>query len=172
MLPHPWIRDIVRVFVAWRKDERRASATPTHHLSLLLPELLDRANRADSTPRTRDRNVSKEDHELITAAGRCVLANIETPLTLEGIARKLSVSRSYLHKRCRAALRISPGAFFRNIRIRQACTLLENSDASVKEIAAQTGFSSVYAFSRSFKQKTGQAPSAYRAAAMARRAPS
>lgn len=57
---------------------------------------------------------------------------------------------------------IREAQFQNSIRISRAQDLLSSSDLSVSEIAAQTGFDSVYYFSRHFKQSTGLTPKAYR----------
>ena len=52
--------------------------------------------------------------------------------------------------------------FHREIRIREACEMLENTDASVAEIASMLGFSTPALFSRVFAQMRGVSPRAYR----------
>ena len=51
---------------------------------------------------------------------------------------------------------------YRNLlRITRACSLLSSGECSVGEIALMLGFSSLYYFSRVFKQITGKSPTAY-----------
>ena len=52
--------------------------------------------------------------------------------------------------------------WYRNIRVKKAASLLEQTDRPVKEISYQLGFKNPYHFSRAFKQVLGQPPSHYR----------
>jgi AraC-like DNA-binding protein len=50
----------------------------------------------------------------------------------------------------------------RNTRIHRACGLLNGSDLGITEIADQCGFTSVYAFSRTFRKVVGKPPTRFR----------
>lgn len=56
----------------------------------------------------------------------------------------------------------SPQAFHTARRVEQACLLLHNSDASIKEIAERTGFCDRYHFSRVFARLRGISPALFR----------
>ena len=47
-------------------------------------------------------------------------------------------------------------------RINTACSLLLNTDLSVSDIAAQTGYDNFAYFSKAFRKHTGETPSSYR----------
>jgi transcriptional regulator GlxA family with amidase domain len=53
-------------------------------------------------------------------------------------------------------------AFYRDLRLAKARSLLEQSTLSITEIALATGFASSAHFSRSFRDKFAAAPSAQR----------
>jgi AraC-like DNA-binding protein len=57
---------------------------------------------------------------------------------------------------------ITPSDFIRNIRLRQACELLKNTDNDVTQIAYSIGFASQTHFSTAFKKFTGMTPTEYR----------
>ena len=48
------------------------------------------------------------------------------------------------------------------LKLNQAKSLLLGTDMPVKIIAFETGFESIYHFSKVFKEKTGSSPSQYR----------
>ena len=56
----------------------------------------------------------------------------------------------------------TPHEYISKIRIDHAAELLEDTNLSVSEIAARTGFTSQSYFCDAFKKKTGTPPSRYR----------
>lgn len=56
----------------------------------------------------------------------------------------------------------SPQAYYRSLRLNQACAMLQNSRKSIDEIAGACGFCDRYHFSRAFKQARGLGPAAFR----------
>jgi AraC-like DNA-binding protein len=57
---------------------------------------------------------------------------------------------------------MTPYQYYMQLKIKKAAELLEQKDASIKEVAYSLGFEDQYYFSRFFKKKTGVAPSAWR----------
>mgnify|MGYP001106609917 CR=1 FL=1 len=55
-----------------------------------------------------------------------------------------------------------PQQYYREKRIERACWLLNNSKASIEQIANETGFVDRYHFSKVFKTSTGETPASYR----------
>jgi len=56
---------------------------------------------------------------------------------------------------------ISPKRYLTDLRIKQACMLLENSSLSVSAIANSVGFENSLYFSKAFKKAKGISPSQY-----------
>ena len=72
----------------------------------------------------------------------------------------ISVSRfNHLFKEC---IGISPYSYYVNIRINNACALLEHTDLKIKDIAEKCGYEDAFYFARVFKKNIGQTPSEYR----------
>lgn len=87
---------------------------------------------------------------------------MRTPSVEEAAAQAgLSVSR--LRVLFKQATGLSPKQFQLEARIHRAETLLAESTLAVNQIADQTGFESVYHFSRQFKRMRGVSPAKYRA---------
>ena len=86
--------------------------------------------------------------------------NSEGELTLDHIAELFSYSKSYLD-RCFVREYGIPIMKYRNMR-RMARAKLLLGNHSVGEVAEMLGFSSIYAFSRAFRDHVGMSPTAYR----------
>ncbi|HHY58568.1 MAG TPA: helix-turn-helix transcriptional regulator, partial [Chloroflexi bacterium] len=56
----------------------------------------------------------------------------------------------------------SPIAYFNQLKMQHACTLLTITGLSVKEVAHALGYADAYYFSRLFKQHIGVAPRQFR----------
>ncbi|SKB63533.1 Signal transduction histidine kinase [Parapedobacter luteus] len=82
--------------------------------------------------------------------------------SVETLASEMNMSRVGLYKRILTLTGHTPSEFIRNIRLRHAAQLLEQSGVTVAEVAYQVGFGSPKQFSKYFKALYGVAPSAYR----------
>lgn len=58
----------------------------------------------------------------------------------------------------------TPMRYVQQVRVREACRLLADTDSSIDAIALQTGFPDRFYFSRVFKRHTNHSPAAYRRA--------
>lgn len=92
--------------------------------------------------------------------------NVAKPLSVEVIAAKLSVSHRQLERLFKLETGRSPGAVYRELRLRHARLLIENTDLSMTEISDATGFCDSAHFSRQFKQLFSLSPLAARKAAL------
>jgi AraC-like DNA-binding protein len=82
--------------------------------------------------------------------------------TLENLAGEAAVSRSSLDARFREVLGVSPIRYVNEWRMRVAQDLLATTEMTVAAIARRIEYESEEAFSRAFKQATGQSPSVWR----------
>ena len=67
-----------------------------------------------------------------------------------------------LERLCREQLGLGPASLYRQLRMRYANWLIENTDRSVTEIAIEAGFADCAHFSRQFKDVYGFSPSRHR----------
>lgn len=92
-----------------------------------------------------------------------VLLHLADPeFSVDGLARRLGMSRSALYRRVAEIFDSSPAELMRDIRLEQAAKLLHETDDQVSTIAYATGFRSVSAFSKAFSRKTGVSPRQWR----------
>lgn len=89
-------------------------------------------------------------------------ANIETPLAIPEMCRRLKVPQRTLNRYCHALFGQSPQEVCLAARLRQAQALLTGTNLPVGDIAAACGFGSPGSFSQAFAAKQGCTPSAFR----------
>ncbi|KIC27100.1 GlxA family transcriptional regulator [Leisingera sp. ANG-M6] len=88
--------------------------------------------------------------------------NIEEPLPLQEIARAADVSLRQIERLFAAHLAASPGRYYRNIRLEVAKQMIEQTDLTLFDIAAATGFGSANNLTKVFKAQFGKLPREFR----------
>lgn len=100
--------------------------------------------------------------KLISKATFILQETFDTPVNIEELAKKLSMSYSTFRKAFKKNIGISPNQYLLDLRLKKAKDLLTATTLSIKEIADQTGFDSIYYFSKHFKKKNGISPKLFR----------
>ncbi|WP_062226596.1 GlxA family transcriptional regulator [Aureimonas frigidaquae] len=95
----------------------------------------------------------------VAEAIRIMEASLDTALTMAALARRLGLSARSLEVLFRRTVGASPGAYFLKLRLGAARRLVLDTNLSMAEIAARSGFSSISALSRAFRRAYGEAPS-------------
>ncbi len=88
--------------------------------------------------------------------------NFASDITAEQLASLENLSQSRYRAAFRKATGLSPSEYLMGLRIRNACTMLEQTDLSVQEVAAASGYTDPFYFSRIFRKNMGLAPTEYR----------
>lgn len=88
--------------------------------------------------------------------------NLDTPVPVEEIARKLNVSYSWFRSTFKAYTGVSPVQYQLHLRYLRAKELLSSSRLSISEIAYALNFETVSQFSTFFTKKEGVSPSQFR----------
>ena len=93
---------------------------------------------------------------------RYIAENFKDPITLADLAAAVHLSPAYLSdifsKTCNCTFK----AYLTDFRLGYAKQLLQNTDATVTQIAAQSGFQTLPHFLRTFKEKMGITPLQFR----------
>lgn len=100
---------------------------------------------------------------VIQALERFIASNLQRQLSVPQMARATATSPRTLARKLERALGTTPLRFTQRLRVAQAVHLLETSQCSVDEVAAQVGYADAAAFRRVFRRETGEAPRARRA---------
>lgn len=85
----------------------------------------------------------------------------DNTITNDFLASLCSISTVYFRKLFKLLYGVSIGCFLQNLRIEKAKSLLSGDYESITQVAESVGYSSIYHFSKMFKQTTGFTPSEY-----------
>lgn len=83
-------------------------------------------------------------------------------LNVEMLAANVGMSRVHMHRKLKELTNQSARDFIRNIRLKQAATLLREKNLTISEVAYATGFSNLSHFSNSFREFYGISPTEYK----------
>jgi AraC-like DNA-binding protein len=100
--------------------------------------------------------------KLISKAKFIIQESFEDNLDMEKLARELPMGYSAFRKAFKRITGESPNQYHLNLRLERAKNLLATTVLNISEIADQTGFESVFYFSKLFKKKNGISPNALR----------
>ncbi len=106
---------------------------------------------------TFHRSTTKKIKEAITY----IDSNLDTDLTLAGIADHVCMAKTYFSSEFKKFNGISPWEYITIKRVEKAIKLIQNTNMTKLEIAEQCGFSSSSNFYKTFFNITGKKPSDY-----------
>ena len=107
-------------------------------------------------------NADKSVSRLIQRAAACINTEFREKISLEMLANRFSVSVNYLGSLFKKNMGTSFNEYLNNVRLRYACSLLQSSELSVKEVAFASGYNSTEYFLYIFKKKMGMTPREYK----------
>lgn len=137
-------RNLLKQMLASQDDSESAML-----LGLLLTEL----GKCESQPVGDD---------AASAIAGYINANFSSIENISQIAEHFYISKFHLCRLFKKAMQITVIDYLNQVRIRNACQMLDYSDMSVSEISDSCGYHSVSYFSNVFKKITGRSPSEYR----------
>jgi len=106
-------------------------------------------------------NRSKAD-KIVLDAIAYIEKNYQLDLNRKIVADNVYVTPTYLGRLFRQELNVTFLDYIHKVRIEKACTLLDDAQLKIYEVALKVGYSDEKYFSRIFKQYTGMTPSQYR----------
>ena len=103
-----------------------------------------------------------EDSVRIMSALNYMNLHYSEKITLSDLARACHTSIPNFRKLFCKAMGIAPYPYLSRLRIKYACSLMENQNEPLYQIACQTGFNEISNFNRQFQNIIGMSPSQYR----------
>lgn len=155
--------ELLRLFLQnWQGGKVEDAGCLQMYLATLLTRLPGlRKNRPHSRKETQPQG---GDWDLLLRINALVADALQkgNAIQIKGIAVQLGQSESHLRMRFRQMTGTSLGHHLRDLRLRRASELLRDHRLSVSEVGEQSGFDSVYSFSRAFKNFWKISPMEYR----------
>ena len=100
--------------------------------------------------------------ELVAVAKEFIDENYNKDLSVADCANYVFLSQGYFARAFREIIGKGPMAYLIQVRIDEACTLLEDPDVKVSSIALRVGFSSPQRFNAAFRKQMDMTPMEYR----------
>lgn len=126
------------------------------HLYLVMDAIL-----TGSASRNRIQN-GKRSQFYTDEAITFISQNYALPITVEDMALRLNLDRSYFGKIFKETMGLPPQEFLIRYRMSRAAELLKTTGLPVREISGRVGYPNQLHFSRAFKNVYGVSPRAYR----------
>lgn len=92
----------------------------------------------------------------------CIMSEYMNSVTIEEIARRLNIDRTYLYTVFKRKTGISPKKYLLNYRMNTAAYLMTEKNKSISVAAHSVGYTDIYNFSKMFKRKFGVSPKTYK----------
>lgn len=105
-------------------------------------------------------NKNEQFLQALTAFMETNMGNAD--ISVDDLMTTTGMSRSSLNRKMHELFNLSPKDFLQEARIKHACSLLKQTDLSVKEVAYACGFSNPHYFATCFKASTKLTPSEFR----------
>lgn len=103
-----------------------------------------------------------DDQNTANRLAAVVANSLDAEARTEDLARQAYQSRTQFHRLFRAAVEETPGAMRRRLLLERSAYRLAHTEMSVTEIALDTGYGSLEAFTRAFRKAFQISPSLYR----------
>jgi AraC-like DNA-binding protein len=156
-----WVTDLIRVALSEGGSTRAGRETVLAKLSeLMFVEAIRRY--LESLPADSRGWLSGLRDQHVGEALRLIHARPAENWTLDGLSRKVGLSRTIFADRFTHYVEVSPMQYLARWRLQLASRLLEQSGASVARAAIEVGYESEAAFNRAFKKFVGVPPGTWR----------
>ncbi len=159
---NPATSEIVRLLVEIEREaaERREEyelMVKIKLLSLLVLLLREYNYVSDGTS-----YVESAKYSQISGAMKYIDENLAEPLTLDEIAARANLNKTYFTTLFKKLNGVTPWEYLTARRIEKSYALLPRRDMNILEVANSCGFNNASNFNRAFRKLTGMTPSEYR----------
>ncbi|MEN7547412.1 two-component regulator propeller domain-containing protein [Rapidithrix thailandica] len=142
----------------WQIRKKRVFLSSSQLQEAQAPHYLSYVNRRIDTVQAEE----KPEDDFLKKAVSLVedhLCNEDFDIATMG--KELGTSRTQLYRKIKEQTGKTVSEFIKEIKLKHACQLLENTELSISEVAFQSGFKSLSHFSRTFQNSYGVSPSEY-----------
>lgn len=101
-------------------------------------------------------------YERINAVFEYSIQNYKEPISIDQVANLISMTPNAFCKYFKKRTRKTYISFLNDVRINNACQLLQNPDAIIADVAVACGFNNFANFNRQFQKRIGLTPRNYR----------
>ncbi|ASA25187.1 helix-turn-helix transcriptional regulator [Paenibacillus donghaensis] len=150
------------LLTAMLREEAEGRLSTRAYLQALLLQLLillERMRREQPEPLPSEQS---EQQRRVYGIISYLNAHYSAKLTLDRLAEHFYISATYLCRIFKQTTGFTVVEYLNFVRIREAQTLLKQTDWKITRIAEETGFDSIAHFGRVFKQITSRSPLQYR----------
>ena len=102
------------------------------------------------------------NRDYVKKALNCMNSEYVNGITVQQVAERLNINRSYLSELFKKQMGISPQKYLVNLRLEKAAELLTVYGESPSTAGASVGYPDIYHFSKIFKQHFGVSPKQYK----------
>lgn len=155
----PELRERVMEVYDQTRSQSQGSYLLTKHIlvELLLRTLRYTDSREQNTFRQRTEGQEKVATDFLNYVDKHYRENLRTG----DVCQAMNVSASYLSRCLQKMVGMTATQYITHYKLLRAKDLLQMGEMNIQEVADHLGFSSVYYFSRLFKQHFGETPSGY-----------
>lgn len=140
-------------------SERQSSQT----MSILQAIVIHMISLINYNLATKKRNDDKLD-AAISYVKQYMANHLSEPNEVQALAEEQGMSYTWLRRMFRKNTGIAPAQYLQQLRIHMSMYLLRNTNAPIKNIAADSGFKTPEYFCAVFQEATGMTPKEYRSA--------
>ena len=145
------------------REQERMDAFSGDMLISLLQALLLTLLRDEENSREMQKPVQylTSENQVIRQAQQYIADHVEEKLTVPKVAQSIHVSASYLTALFHKHLQIPPGEYIRRTKLQKSKQMIRQGELNFTQIAKALDYSTIYHFSRQFKQMFDITPSEY-----------
>ncbi len=103
----------------------------------------------------------RNENIIVSRTLQCIAEHVYDKLTVDSVAKEVSVSTSHLTALFHRQMNISPGEYIRRVKLEESKALIREGKMNFSQIAAALNYSTIHHFSRQFKDNFGISPSEY-----------
>lgn len=124
--------------------------------------LTNKLHRTDINHDYAEVQIDSYEDKFFTKINELVKAHIDdSDFTVEMLAKEVGISRVHLNRKLKEQYGMTPNAYIKSMRLKQAAFLLVNNKVNISEVAYKVGFASHSYFTNNFHDYFGMTPTEF-----------